>query len=101
MPLIAPPPGTQATHLSKRALAAFGAAVAAAGIGLGTWAVVSPGSYGQSHEGCITVTIPNSTGGALLHECGSNARSVCRAAFRRDDRLALLTRPACRQAGLG
>jgi hypothetical protein len=68
--------------------------------GVAAWTAVSPGAYGQSRAGCVTVTIPSSTGGALLHQCGTRARILCSSAFRSRDRLSLLIRPPCREAGL-
>jgi hypothetical protein len=64
------------------------------------WVAVSPGGYGRSHDGCVTVNAASSTGGALLHACGSSAVTMCKAAFSHDDKLSLLTRPQCRLAGL-
>lgn len=81
-------------------LAAAGALVAAAAGGLTAWAVANPGAYGQSRDGCVTVSVPSSTGGALVHGCGGTARAMCRAAFANHDRLALATRPQCRLAGI-
>jgi hypothetical protein len=43
---------------------------------------------------------PSSTGGAVLHACGSDAQVMCRRAFTQHSKLALLTRPQCRLAGL-
>jgi hypothetical protein len=89
------------TRRDKRGLAAIGGLVLAALAGLGIWAAVSPGQYGASHDGCVTVTAASSTGGAVRHECGAQAVAMCHAAFRHGDRLSLLTRPQCRLAGLG
>ena len=61
--------------------------------GASIWGVTDPGSYGRSQHGCVNVTEPSSTGGAILHECGGAARSLCRTAFARHDRLSLLARP--------
>jgi hypothetical protein len=63
------------------------------------WAATDPGSYGRSQHGCVNVVVPSSTGGATLHACGDTARAMCRRAFARHDRIALLTRPQCRLAG--
>lgn len=101
MPLLASGERSARTPGDKRRLAIIGVTVAAALTGAGVWSAVNPGSYDRSHAGCITVTVPSSTGGALLHECGAKARASCHQAFREHDRLALLTRPQCRQAGLG
>ena len=45
--------------------------------GLTAWGVVAHDSYGGSANGCVNVTVPNSTGGSTLHYCGSQARSFC------------------------
>jgi hypothetical protein len=89
------------TRRDKRWLAAIGAAVLAAAIGLGIWVAVSPGQYGPSRDGCVTVTAASSTGGAVLHACGPQAVAMCHSAFRNGDKLSLLTRTQCRLAGLG
>jgi len=88
------------TRRDKRVMAVAGAVVVAVLGGVGAWAASDPGSYGQSHGGCITVSMPSTTGGALLHQCGASARVTCRSAFARHDKIALLTRPQCRLAGL-
>jgi hypothetical protein len=82
-------------------LAAAGALAVAVIGGVTWWGVSHPGAYGRSHDGCVTVSVPSSTGGALMHGCGASARAMCRTAFAGHDRLALATRPQCRLAGLG
>jgi hypothetical protein len=101
MPLLTPPPppGT-VVRGDKRRLAVIVTAVVAVLAAVGIWSAVRPGSYGESRAGCVTVTIPSSTGGGLLHECGASARRLCPNAVTSEDRLALLVRPACRRAGL-
>jgi hypothetical protein len=89
------------TRRDKRGIAVIGVLLLAVFAGLGIWAAVRPGGYGQSRDGCVTVTAPSSTGGALLHACGADAKAMCRAAFTHHDKLSLLTRPQCRLAGLG
>ena len=88
------------TRRDKRGLALVGAAIVAGLVGLGIWAAVQPGGYGQSRNGCVTVSAASSTGGALLHACGPRAVAMCQAAFTHQDKLSLLTRPQCRLAGL-
>jgi hypothetical protein len=100
MPLLLPPPPTQPVRGDKRRLVVTVIAVALVFAGVAAWSAVRPGPYGQSRAGCVTVTIPSSTGGALLHQCGAQARSMCRSAFHRDDRLSLLIRSPCHEAGL-
>ena len=69
--------------------------------GLIAWGMVAHDSYGTSGHGCVNVTVPNSTGGSVLHYCGSPARSFCQAAFRSGDQVSLRARPQCELAGLG
>jgi hypothetical protein len=78
------------------------AVVLVLGIGaVAVWAAIDPGRYSSSGQGCVTLTVPNSTGGAVLHACGDPARAMCRSAFAGSDRIAMLTRPQCDLAGLG
>ena len=89
--------------LSPRARLAILAAVTVIVVGLvgvAVWAALDPGRYASSGDGCVTLTIPSSTGGAVLHACGDQARIMCAAAFAGEDRIALLTRPQCEIAGL-
>ena len=89
------------TRRDKRGIAIVAGVVLAVFVGLGVWAAVNPGGYGHSHDGCVTVNAASSTGGGLLHACGSSAVAMCKAAFAHDDKLSLLTRPQCRLAVLG
>jgi hypothetical protein len=66
----------------------------------GAWAATRSGSYSRSGHGCVNVVIPSSTGGGIVHGCGSAARGLCRAAFTEHTRLATYARPQCRLAGL-
>lgn len=84
----------------KRVLLACLALVVAAGAALGAWSAFGPDQYGPSANGCVNVTIAGSTGGSVLHYCGSSARSFCRTAYTRTDRISLLARPQCGRAGL-
>jgi hypothetical protein len=93
--------GESLTPRQKRGLAAVGALLLVLIAGLSVWAATNPGSYGRSRAGCVNVVIPSSTGGAILHRCGPAAQAMCQRAFARHDRLAMLTRPQCRLAGLG
>ena len=69
--------------------------------GLAAWGATAHDSYGTSAHGCVSVTVPNSTGGAVLHYCGAQARTFCQASFRSADEVSLRARPQCEQAGLG
>jgi len=95
------PPAEPLTRRDKRGIAIVGAVILAGSAAVGIWTAVRPGGYGQSRDGCVTVTAPSSTGGGLLHACGADARAMCRDAFVHSDKLSLLTRPQCRLAGLG
>ena len=100
MPLLLPPPQSPPARGDKRRLAAIALAVIILFAGVAAWTAVHPGGYGRSRAGCVSVTIPSTTGGAMLHQCGSRAHAMCREASRHRDRLSLLIRPACRAAGL-
>ncbi len=94
------PPAEQITGREKRRVLLAVAALIIVLAGAGIWAALRPGSYGASKNGCITVTLPSSTGGALMHQCGPAAKSTCRHAFVSTGEIAALTRPQCRLAGL-
>ena len=85
----------------KRAMAAVGALLIAAIVGVSAWAVSHPGSYGRSHAGCVSVNLPSSTGGGIAHACGAAARAMCQDAFARHDQAALATQRQCRFADIG
>ena len=100
MPFASTPPAEQVTGRDKRRIVAVVAAVLLVLAAVAVWAAVRPGSYGGSRNGCITVTVPSSTGGGLLHQCGQSARTTCQRAFAATDKLSALTRPQCRLAGI-
>jgi len=100
MPLLLPPLAAQPVRGDKRRLVVTAIAIALVFAGVAAWSAIRPGAYGQSRAGCVTVTIPSSTGGALLHQCGAKARTMCRRAFHGHDRLSLLIRSPCRDAGV-
>ncbi|HET7012978.1 MAG TPA: hypothetical protein VFI65_03640 [Streptosporangiaceae bacterium] len=101
MPFAAQPQAEPVTGRDKRRILVVVAVLVVVLGGVGIWAAVRPGSYGASKDGCITVTLPSTTGGALLHQCGGAARATCRHAFASSGKVAALTRPQCRLAGLG
>ena len=100
MPFASTPPAEPVTARDKRRIVAVIAAIVLVVAAVAVWAAVRPGAYGTSRDGCITVTIPSSTGGGLLHQCGQSAKNTCQRAFAGSDKLSLLTRPQCRQAGI-
>ena len=89
------------TPRQKRIFAITGLLVVVIFGGLAAWGLVAHDSYGASGHGCVNVTVPNSTGGATLHYCGSQARSFCQASFRSQDPVSLRAQPQCVLAGLG
>ena len=91
--------GESLTSRQKRIFAVAGAALVVLLGGVGVWAATDPGSYGRSGNGCVNVTVPSTTGGAILHDCGAAAQALCERAFAHHDRIALLARPQCHLAG--
>jgi len=101
MPFATQPAAEPVTRRDRRRITLAAAALLIVIAGAGIWAAVKPGSYGGSRDGCITVTLPSTTGGALMHQCGAAARATCRHAFASTGKMAALIRPQCRLAGLG
>lgn len=100
MPLLAPSSPLQPVHGDKRRLVIIGVAIALVFAAVASWSAVHPGGHGQSQSSCVTITIPSSMGGALMHSCGTRARLMCRNAVDHNDRLSLFIRQQCRHAGL-
>jgi hypothetical protein len=100
MPFASIPQPETITRRDRRRLVLVGVLVLAIFIGAGIWAAVRPGGYGSSRNGCVTVSVPSSTGGGLLHGCGSRARAMCRSAYASGGTTARLTRQQCRLAGI-
>jgi hypothetical protein len=93
----------RAGHISprqKRIFAITAVVVVVLFGGLAAWGALAHDRYGTSGHGCVNVTVPNSTGGAVLHYCGSQAQSFCQASFRSGDQVSLRARPQCALAGL-
>src|SRR5215472_11088896 len=100
MPFASTPPAEQVTGRDKRRIVAVVAAVLLVLAAVAVWAAVRPGSYGSSKNGCITVTVPSSTGGGQLPQSRQSAKTTCQSAYTGVDKLAALTRPQCRLAGI-
>jgi hypothetical protein len=101
MPFPTQPSAEPVTRRDRRRIILAAAALLIVIAGVGIWAAVKPGSYGGSRDGCITVTLPSTTGGALIHQCGAAARATCQHAFASTGKMPALIRPQCRLAGLG
>jgi hypothetical protein len=61
------PTAGQLTTRQKRIFAVVGALVILALGGLGAWGALSHDTYTASGHGCVSVTLPSSTGGVTLH----------------------------------
>jgi hypothetical protein len=48
----------------------------------------------------VSVTVPSTTGGGILHYCGAQAKTFCRDSFAHSDTVSLAARPQCDLAGL-
>ena len=68
---------------------------------IGVWSGLHRGSYDQSRNGCINLSVVSSTGGAVIHACGSKARTICKTAYAHTDSQSRLTRAQCKLAGIG
>jgi hypothetical protein len=101
MPFATQPSAEPVTQRDRRRITLAAAALLIVLAGVGTWAAVQPGSYGGSRNGCITVTLPSTTGGALMHQCGPAAKVTCQHAFASTGKIAALIRPQCTLARLG
>jgi hypothetical protein len=88
------------TPRGKRIVYLVLAVLVAAGVAVGVWSAVSRDAYVTSANGCVSVTVPSSTGGGTLHYCGAQAVAFCRGAFARADTVSLAARPQCDLAGL-
>ena len=100
MPFAHIPVAEQATGRDKRRIVAVVAAIGLILAAVTIWATVRPGAYDGSRNGCITVNLPSSMGGSLMHQCGSAARVTCQRAYTGTDEISRLTRPQCRLAGI-
>ncbi|MGH3303767.1 MAG: hypothetical protein ACRDOK_19230 [Streptosporangiaceae bacterium] len=100
MPFARIPAAEQATRRDKRRIAAVITAIGLVIAAVAIWATVRPGPYDGSRHGCITVNLPSSMGGSLVHQCGSSARATCQRAYAGTDEVSRLTRPQCRLAGI-
>jgi hypothetical protein len=100
MPFARIPAAEQATGRDKRRIAAVIAAIGLILAAVAIWATVRPGVYDGSRDGCITVNLPSSMGGSLMHQCGGAARTTCQHAYAGTNEISRLTRPQCRLAGI-
>jgi hypothetical protein len=88
------------TPRGKRIVYLIVGVLAAVGLAIGVWSAVSSDNYATSANGCVSLTVPSTTGGGTIHYCGAQAVTFCRAAFAGSDELSLAARPQCDLAGL-
>jgi hypothetical protein len=69
--------------------------------GVGVWSGLHHGRYDQSRNGCINLSVVSSTGGAVIHACGGQARTICRTAYAHTDSESRSTQAQCKLAGIG
>ena len=89
------------TPRGKRIVYLIVAVVVAAGVAIGVWSAVSHDDYATSANGCVSVTVPSSTGGgtpALLRRAGQGV--LPRSPSPSSDPVSLAARPQCDLAGL-
>jgi hypothetical protein len=100
MPFATQPRAEETTPQDKRRITIAVATLIVVVAAVSIWAALRPDAYGGSSNGCVTVTMPSSTGGALIHDCDGAAKTLCKHAFTATDKISLLTRPQCRLAGI-
>lgn len=88
------------TPRAKRIVYLIVAVVVAAGVAIGVWSAVSHDPYGTSANGCVSLSLPSTTGAGSLHYCGAQAKAFCRHSFAESDPVSLAARPQCDLAGL-
>lgn len=96
-----PWPAEPLTPRSGRVAALLGVAFLLVALGAGAWAVVRPSVAAPSAHGCVDVVVAMATGGSVMHECGTAARTLCATEAALHDAFAQLVRPQCRLAGIG
>ena len=93
--------GQSLSRRGKWVIGVIGACVLVIFAGIGVWSGLHQGSYDQSRNGCINLSVVSSTGGAVIHACGGQARTICRDAYTHTGSQSRQTRAQCKLAGLG
>jgi hypothetical protein len=93
--------GQSLSRRGKWVIGVIGVCALAIFAGVGVWSGLHQGNYDQSRNGCINVSVVSSTGGAVIHACGGQARTTCRSAYARTDSQSRQTRAQCKLAGIG
>jgi len=92
--------GEKMSPRAKRILIIVSALITAAVIGGSIWGALAEDKYGNSANGCVSLTLPSTTGAGTLHYCGAQAKAFCRNSFAQSDPVSLAARPQCDLAGL-
>jgi hypothetical protein len=87
------------TRRQRRGLAAVGAMLVIAALGVTVWLATHKNPY-VSRNGCVYVMVAGPTGGDLLNKCGAAARAWCASELGAHDLLAPKLLPQCRLAGI-
>jgi len=87
------------TRRQRRGLAAVGALLVVAVVGVTVWLATHKDPY-VSRNGCVYVMVAGPTGGTLLGQCGAAARAWCASELGAHDLLAPKLLPQCRLAGI-
>src|SRR5215472_6106323 len=85
--------GASMSPRQKRVLIIICAVIAAATLAGSLWGALSSDQYGSSANGCVSINIPGSTGGELIHKCGNAAKALCRDAYAGNDPVSLAEQP--------
>jgi hypothetical protein len=93
--------GQSLSRRGKWVVGVIGACVLVIFAGVGVWSGLHQGNYDRSRNGCINLSVVSSTGGAVIHACGGQARTICRDAYTHTDSQSRQTRAQCKLAGLG
>jgi hypothetical protein len=88
------------TPRGKRIVYLVLAVVVAACAAVGIWSAVSSDPLATSANGCVSLTIPSSTGGQIAHLCGTQAKALCREVFAKSDATSVAEQKQCVLAGL-
>ena len=56
--------------------------------------------YSKTRLGCVSLTLPGTTGAGTLHYCGAQAKVFCRNSVAQSDPVPLAARPQYDLAGL-
>jgi hypothetical protein len=79
-------------------MAGLAAALLACALAVGIAAATS--GSGKTAPGCVSIGVASTTGGAMMHVCGTKARRLCRGEVAVAGDVARDLPRACRRAGL-